>query len=469
MSGSVIAQILTILLIPIITRLYTPDDFGYFSIVLSIAAIIVIFSSLSYQQAIMLPRDDEDAANIASLCCLLIVLFSIATSVLLFFFSESIASALKSPEIAHYLWLVPLMVFFTSLFSVLVSWNARQKRFGIYAIANVSNSLSNRGIQVIFGLNSPSTLGLIAGQLSGYICAIVVLLKGFRGDIILFKQVTRRRMQELAVRYKRFPLFSSWSAIANSISLQIVPLILVYFYSPEIVGYYGVANQVVGLPMSVIGLAVAQVFFQKASEIKNTTGKIDQIVHGVHRRLISIGIFPVLLLLIIGDDLFAVVLGMEWYTAGIYAKILAPWLFLVFIAAPLQSIFNIFELQHIDLSFNVTLLVSRIGILLIGGTFLDPVGTLLLFSVTGIILWGWMNFYLLKLSNISLREGLNDYFHYLKIGIPVILPLLILKILMPELTYALIIIGILLGLSYYLLIIREDNMLKDNINRFIGR
>ena len=223
------------------------------------------------------------------------------------------------------------------------------------------------------------------------------------------------------------------------------------------------------MPMSLIGSAVGQVFFQKASEIKNTVGRIDKIVHGVHRRLISIGIFPILLLLLIGEDLLAAILGMQWYTAGIYAKILAPWLFLVFIASPLQTIFNILELQQIDLYFNIILLLSRIGVLWIGGIFLDPIGTLILFSITGIILWGWLNFYLLKLSNISFRDGLADYLHYLAIGFAVASPLIIFKLLWPTSMYGLIILGIIVGIVYYVIIIHEDKMLKKNMLELIGR
>jgi len=468
-SGSVIAQILAVLLIPIITRLYTPEDYGLFSLILAITAIIAIFSSLSYQLAIMLPKEDEDAAHIVALCFVLILFSSIITGLAFFFFASPITNILNAPALKKYLWCVPFLVFFTALFSVLTYWNSRRKRFGVYAVAQVTNSLSGKGVQIGTGIADASPFGLILGSIVGFFCALLVMMKGFHVDLKFFKSTTKRRMKELAVRYKKFPLFTSWSTTANTISTQIAPLLLVYFYSPLVVGYYAIALQVVQIPMSLIGSAVSQVFFQKASEEKNKTGSISQVVHGVHRRLVSIGIFPMLLLLIIGEDLFVIVLGMQWYTAGLYAKILVPWFLLVFIASPLSTIFCVLERQYIDLTFNVSILISRILVLCIGGLLLDPKGTLVLFSITGVIFWGWLNLYLLKISNIPYKDGFNDYLHYFLVGLVVALPLILVKLLWPQSLYLIIASSILVAIIYYAIIIHQDAILKTEVLELLGR
>lgn len=468
-TGSVIAQILAIVLVPLITRLYIPEDYGLFSLVLAITGIIAIFSSLSYQLSIMLPRDDIDAAHIVVLCSALILVSSLVTGLLIFFFANPIANALKTPALTQYLYFVPFLVFFLAIFSILTYWNSRRKRFGVYAIAQVTNSLSSKGIQIGTGLISASPLGLIFGNIIGYIFAIIIMLKGFRGDFNLFKKTTKKTLIDVAIRYKKFPLFTSWSSTANTISLQIAPLLLVYFYSPIVVGYYAIAQHVVQIPMGLIGSAVGQVFFQKASEEKNRTGNISKVVHEVHRRLISIGIFPMILILIIGENIFAFVLGFQWYPAGLYAKILVPWLLLVFIASPLSTVFSVLERQQIELSFNISILISRIGVLCIGGLFLDPLGTLILFSFTGILFWGWLNFYLLNISNISTKEGINDYLYYLLIGLIISIPLIIIKLFYPESLYLLLALGIFLTLIYYGFIIQKDTFLKKNLLKIIGR
>lgn len=416
----------------------------------------------------MLPKEEIDAAHIVILCCILIFISSILTGIIFIFFGHFISNILNVPEISNYFWFIPIIVFFTATFSVFTYWNIRKKRFGIIAIAQSINSLSSKSVQIGIGIGSGSLLGLVIGYSIGYISAISIIFKGFHEDFILIKKITRERLKDLAIRYKKFPLFSSWSTTANTISTQIAPLLLVYFYSPVVVGYYTIANQVTQMPMGLIGSAIGQVFFQRASEEKNKSGTISEIVHSVHRRLISIGIFPMLLLLIIGEDLFAIILGAEWHTAGVYAKILVPWFLLVFIASPLSTLFCVLERQHIDLSFNIALLISRIGVLCIGGFFLDPIGTLVIYSITGVIFWGWLNLYLLKISNISYKDGLIDYIHYFAYGIGIALPLIMLKLFYSQSIYLLGGVGVVSLFIYYMIIVHQDPFLKKFITEIFS-
>lgn len=118
-------------------------------------------------------------------------------------------------------------------------------------------------------------------------------------------------MKEMAIEYKNFPLFSSWSTLANTISPQVPTFLLAYFYSTSVVGYFSLANQVVNMPMGLVGTAIQQVFFQKISEVKNgnSSGDMKAIVSEVYKKLILIGIFPMILLLILGEEIFTFAFG----------------------------------------------------------------------------------------------------------------------------------------------------------------
>ena len=383
-SGSVIAQILGILLIPVITRLYSPDDFGVFQLFLSISGILVIFSCLSYQLAIMLPKEDEDSANILALCCILITIISGISVGIFLIFSDWIGMILNTPEISQYLVYVPLIVFLDGLFIALTYWLSRKKQFGLIATAQVVNSISGKGIQIGIGMYAASAFGLIIGLTVSYAASVAVIVRSIYEDLPLFKKVTWDHIRNLAIRYKKFPLLTSWSSGANTLSTNIAPLLLAYYFTPEIVGYFAVANMVVFLPMGLLGSATSQVFFQKACDEKNKTGSVAHIVREIQLRLISIGMFPMFVLMIIGADLFAFVLGSQWAVAGQYAGILAPWLLFVFIASPLSTIFAVLERQTVDLSFNILILISRGVVLVIGGLSGDPYIALLLYSITGV-------------------------------------------------------------------------------------
>ena len=461
-SGSIIAQILGILLIPVITRIYSPDDFGVYQLFLSISGILIAFSCLSYQLSIMLPKEDEDAANIVALCFILVTIISIVSGSFFIIFSDWIGQILNTPEISGYLIFLPLIVFLNGIFLGITYWLTRRKRFGINATAQIVNSFSSKVVQIAVGLYSASSTGLIAGSIVSAFASLAVVFKQIKDDLPIFRKVTLKNIRSLAIRYKRFPMFTSWSTGANTISTQIAPLLLAYYFSPEVVGYYAIASMVVFLPMGIIGSATSQVFFQKACDEKNRTGSVTNIVREIQPRLISIGMFPMFVLMIMGADLFSFVLGSQWSVSGQYAAILAPWLLFVFIASPLTTIFAVLEKQVLDLTFNILILVSRIVSLVIGGIYGNPYVALLLYSVTGVLFWGWMNLYIVKISGISYRTGLFDYLRFFALAFVVAIPLLAVKLLsMP--IYTLFITAGVVSILYYTIVIWNDSLLKNEL------
>lgn len=467
-SGSVIAQMLGVLLIPIITRLYAPDDYGIFQLFLSISSILAIVSCLSYQMAIMLPKDDEDSINIVALCIILVFTTSIITGGFFILFSEWVGEILNTPDIAQYLIYMPIIVLFNGSFLVLNYWLIRRTRFGTLATAKVTQVFSSKAIQIGMGLGATSPIGLILGQVAGYVISPLVMLRGIKNDLKLINNISLGKIKALAIRYKRFPIFNSWSAVANSVSLQVAPLMLALFFNPTVVGHYAIAHTVINMPMNLIGSATGQVFFQKASEEKNRTGSVKEVVREVHQRLVSIGVFPILLLMILGEELFGLVLGTQWTTAGEYSRILAPWIFFVFIASPLSTIFSVLEKQTIGLSFNLLILFSRIGVLYIGGVYGDPIIALILYSITGVMFWGGMNLYVLKISDIKYTTGIKEIIKFFMIGIGVTTPLIIIKYLAQPL-YILVSVAGILAIIYYSIVISSDDVLKREIKGFLNK
>lgn len=467
-SGSVVAQALGILLIPIITRIYCPDDFGIFQLFTSISSIIATISCFSYHLSIMLPKKDEDSVNIVVLCIILVIFTSIISGIVFIIFSKWIGNLLNTPVISNYMIFLPIIVFLNGLFLTMNYWLSRRVRFGVIAAARVANTVSSRAVQIWAGIGGASPLGLIFGSISGYALADLFMLKGVKKKINIFKNVSFEKIKELAIRYKKFPMFTTWSALANAVSVQVPVFMLAFFFNPVVVGFYSLANVTINLPMSLIGSATGQVFFQKVAEEKNKTGSVKNVVSEVYRRLISIGIFPMIILLIISGELFGFAFGSIWYIAGVYAKILIPWLFLVFISSPLSTLFSVLEKQGMGLSFNLTLLISRITALYIGGSRGDPIFALILFSITGVIFWSGMNFYLLKISGVRYREGFWVLVKFLLIALIISVPLMIAKYFSLPL-YSLFIVAGVVTLVYYLVIIFEDMTLREELFRIIKR
>ncbi|AKB18877.1 MULTISPECIES: lipopolysaccharide biosynthesis protein [unclassified Methanosarcina] len=467
-SGSVTAQALGIILIPIITRIYNPDDFGIFQLFISISGILVIVSTFSYQFAIMLPKAEEDAANVTAVCTVLVTFTALMTGIVILLIPDNIDNLFNTPGISRYLIFLPLIIFLNGMFFVQNYWLSRKTRFGVIAGSRVSNTLTSKVFQIGFAKWSVTPLGLVGGFIAGYAFADLVMLKGVKKDIQVFKQVSIKRMKEMAIQYKKFPLFSSWSSIANTVSPQAPAFLLAYFYSTAVVGHFSLANQVVNLPMGIVGSAIGQVFFQKVSEVKNGngTGDLKTIVEEVYKKLISIGIFPMILLMILGEQIFTFTFGESWSISGTYVKILVPWIFLVFLSSPISTLYNVFEKQKVWLTFSIILLVSRIVALVIGGTYGSPEFALALYSFTGVVFWLWNNAYLLGLAGISKKESIEILAKYATIGIAVSIPLILIEMISSSF-YVILFAAVVMTVIYYTITLHDDPMFRKMFSAFL--
>ena len=146
----IITQIIGILLIPLITRLYSPDDFGVFQLFLSISGILISFSCLAYQFAIMLPKEDEDSGQISLVLCFTIVtIFSIVSGIIFIILSDWIAQILilGNFSLLHFpsSYRIPRRCFFC--FGV---WALRKKQFGINAMAQIINSFFEQSFPICY-------------------------------------------------------------------------------------------------------------------------------------------------------------------------------------------------------------------------------------------------------------------------------------------------------------------------------
>jgi len=103
LTGTTIAQALPIAISPILTRIYTPEDFGVFALFISISAIFAAIVNGKYELAIVVPEKDEDAYNIAALSLLIATGISVVLLLIVIFFHSWILMLLDNKEISPWL------------------------------------------------------------------------------------------------------------------------------------------------------------------------------------------------------------------------------------------------------------------------------------------------------------------------------------------------------------------------------
>lgn len=359
MTGTTIAQAIPIVLSPLLTRLYTPEDFGLFAVFISIVSIISVLMTGCYEYAIMLPENDEDAINIFTLGLIINIFMFLIILLLVLIFGDFFSKTFfKNDESGLWILFVPITVFFIGLFNLLNYFNTRLKCFKDIANANIIKSVILAIIQIMLGLLKKGATGLITGHIVSQFFANLRLLKNIIRDKSFFAMINKDSLFTLSKRYVNFPKFTMPAMLLNISSQQVTNLLVSSFFSTTTLGFYSIAQRILGMPSFIIGRSIGQVFFEEATKEKHKTGKAINIFKATIKKLVLIAFPTFLALFFIVVELFAFVFGEPWRIAGEYAQILIPFFFIQFISSTLSMVLVVFEKQKNELIINIILITT---------------------------------------------------------------------------------------------------------------
>lgn len=388
-GGTMGAQLLLVAASPALTRLYTPQNFGLLAVFASLLALVGVVASLRYELAIPLPEEEAEAANIAALGLLIVLGITAFATLGVIFFAESVTHALGVPALERHAWLLPLGVAMGGAYNVFNYWSVRAKRFSTIAGTKLRQALATIAIQLMaFKLGAGA---LILAQVAGQSVGAASLARP------TFRAVSWRGIAAVAVRYRRFPIFSTWAGLFNTAGTQLPPLLFAALFTPAAAGLYILADRVSRLPMSLVGVAIGQVFFASAAQARREGG-LAPLVAGLHAQLAHIGLPPALMLALIGPELFAFIFGEEWRQAGEFARWMSPWLYLVFVSSPLSTLFSVMERQREALVFQFIVLPLRVAAILYGAAQGDLMLTIILFAMANALCYASLLLWIMMLS-----------------------------------------------------------------------
>lgn len=279
-------------------------------------------------------------------------------------------------------------MFLTGLFNALNYFHVRIKSFKKIATANVYRSIVSATVQLGLGFLKAGATGLISGQIMSSITGNSTLGYELLKNKKLLSKINKTDIKRLAKRYIDFPKFSTWSALANTLSYNLTNIFISTVFSASTLGLYSMGNTAIGMPSSLVGNAVGQVFFEKANEERNKTGRAVHTFNSTFRGLLLIAVPTFVILYFVVEDLFAFVFGEQWRLAGQYAKIMLPLFFIRFVTSPISNTNNIFEKQKIALTWQLSLLVATLIVFYISKTVqLNIINFLYLFSSVSFMLY----------------------------------------------------------------------------------
>jgi O-antigen/teichoic acid export membrane protein len=364
LKGTTIAQSIPILITPILTRLYTPDDFGVFSLFAALVSIIGAVVCMRYELAILLPKEEKDSIELVFLSLLINSFISCILLLIILFFNKNIAEILKEPRISLWLYFVPIAVFSFGIFNSLNSFNTRSGDFVKISNASIKKSLVLAATQLSLGLfKGPA--GLVLGNVNSNVFANYALGTKVIEVLYIKREIpNQERLMILAKRYIDFPKYSMPSALANSSGIYLINILISTYFSITSLGFYAFSQKLLGIPSMLIGNSISQVFVKSAVEEKNLSGSCEKTYAKTFKRLCFISIPVFLILYFIVEDLFSLIFGSDWLIAGSFSKILIPMFCVRFISSPLSMVTTVYQKQKISLTFQIIFLAISISSIL---------------------------------------------------------------------------------------------------------
>ena len=354
-SGTAIAQMIGILTMPIITRLYSPSDLGVLAVYSSLLAIVGIGATLKYDYAIPLPKEEEDASNLFGLCLILLSVTTAVFAIILLFGGDFLIQYFDLSSIGQYFWFLLVGFFGMGLYTILNYWAVRQRDYERITYTKINQGMGGSISKIILGILSFGPMGLIIGHIVSQIAGIGTLARAmWKRERENLKNISIVRMMSVAKKYKSFPIFNFPTSIINTIALSLPPIILLALYDSQTVGFYALAHMIIVLPGSVISGSMGQAYLGEVSKMaREGSQELRSLYVRTLKHLSIIGIPLIGIPALCAPFLIPVIFGEAWAEAGGYCWPLAFMVIANFVASP-TSLLSTYGYNHWLLMFDVT-------------------------------------------------------------------------------------------------------------------
>lgn len=335
--GTGLAQAINLLASPVLSRLFTPEEFALYAVFTAITGIAGVAATGRYEMAIPLPAEPRRAMHLVGVALLavsgmtLLTLFGVITGNVIWLFTD------HKLHFPFSFYLLPLAVAMTGAGAVFNYWSTRHKTFRTNATARVLGALLTVAVSIVLGWLAFGTKGLIIGFTIGQTLTTVFLWY-YTFRTVRRADFTQPELKAEAREYRRFPVINMPHAVVDSLQDNGIIFLMKYFFLEAVTGWYAFAFRMLKAPVGLIGAAFGQVFYQQMSVARQEGRDMRPMVLKVYLRMALIGLPGFLVLYLYTPELFAFVFGEKWREAGNMAHILTPWIFLNFIASPVAGI-----------------------------------------------------------------------------------------------------------------------------------
>lgn len=359
-SGSIIAQIVTIICSPITTRLFTPEEIGIFTLITTAVTIFSPVISLRYEVSIVSETELENSLGLLQLSTIICTIFSaiitIGYAIYLRLFSATNYNLIIISLIIF------ILLFVTGIINILISFNNRMSEYTLITKLYIVRTGMQNAFMIIFGVLKTGFIGLMFSQIIGLLFGIKSQMSGLKNYKDLLKRVDKDKLKYVAKKHKRQVIWSTPATFLNGLSYSSMNYFIQFLFGDAVLGLYSISYRILGLPLSVVASNISKVYFERASKEYIDNGNC--IVSFKKTILFStiIAIPMGIIMYFAAPPVFKIIFGEAWYESGVFVSILTPMVMLRFIASSVNVSTIISNKQNIDLLMQIILLISSLTV-----------------------------------------------------------------------------------------------------------
>ena len=398
-GGTAFAQGLTVLILPLLTRLYAPEDFSTLAVYASLLAVLGSVACLRYEIAISLPEGDQSGAALLILALISSAAWGGLTAVFVAVFGSEFFTLIDHSELIPFSWLLPLGVWLQGSYAALQYWAARKNEFGRITRTRFGQAISGAATQLSFGSMGIAPLGLVLGHFF-HGCAGVMGLgwRVYKHDAYFIRSVDLKKLVAVSMEYSRFPKYSTFESLANAGALQLpVLLIAALAVGPE-AGYLLLATRVMAAPMSLVGSSIGQVYLSRAPT-EQRSGTLDTFTVAVIAGLVKTGVGPLIFVGFVAPAAFPIIFGDQWYRAGELIAWMTPWFVMQFLSSPVSMVLHITNRQNVALNLQIFGFIFRVGLVILA-FYVVPGAAVEVYAASGFLFYFVYFFIVLKSAGV---------------------------------------------------------------------
>ncbi|MGL6315408.1 lipopolysaccharide biosynthesis protein [Vibrio sp. WXL103] len=382
-GSSVLSKLISISIIPLLTRIYQPEEFGIYTTAMSIMTVCGGLISLRICDAIPIASNEMQAKGVAELS----ILSSIILAPIMFFAVAPFYTSTNNSFDSLVISLVIIGSLLIAVYETLSFYSVRHSEYKVISVTQLLQSLFGGGIKAMFGVIGSGSVGLILGAALQQGLGVVYMLRKYSLFNLRSSRWTKYRLSYHLImfrRYKEYPQFRLPSRIILALTSA---LPIIYFgrvYGNEEVGYLGLAMSMISIPATMIVANVRKVYYGEVSQLeKKHPEKIMAITLFVVLKMSMLAILFSVGLFLFAENAFSIVFGKGWSEAGYYSKALSLQVAMSFIAGPIVDLFNVLGKVRYYFYFNLLKLFFLLVALFLSYVYLlPPIETLLLISLS---------------------------------------------------------------------------------------